>query len=417
MLLATRKLYLAIPLLALVACEREATLAPGEATGFATAYNRWTPGPDDTCTAEQHNAYSTIGPDGLLYPAWHPPTDETTGCTFGHDHGRDPRGSALYASVGQIPLGYANEQLAIYDPTTIRHEDHVGHKIEWENDMEMNFGDDLARELFGVRCDLLTKLHQGTHSKDAFTNNLHELVYHIDCTDGTKFNMTIMAAIGTAGEFVASCDRDRHVTVGPPSPLTSPDGGGKRIIPDRICMDQEILVADGSSSDFSGGLRESWQISQSLRTSEGKRLVHISPYYQVIAPSRFHDPALADLTGRPIDVCYEIGPSGERAQGGLCDESTAEGAIVGLAFDDPQSRFNGAHRFVDVNSNDVTNPDGPEIWYTDPFGHNGSTESFAGSIRQFIARIDNQRGARFSGPNIGRDRDYGRPGLGVHAPN
>src|SRR5205807_1369689 len=84
--------------------------------------------------AEVHNSYSVVGPDRKLYPTWHPPVDPVTGCSFGHDHGRDPRGSALYAEVGPIPFGYANEQLDVYDPANPRHEDHFGHKIEWEND-------------------------------------------------------------------------------------------------------------------------------------------------------------------------------------------------------------------------------------------------------------------------------------------
>src|SRR3989442_9024424 len=58
-----------------------------------------------------------------------------------HDHGRDPRGSALYATVGPIPFGYANEQLDVYDPANPRHEDHFGHKIEWENGVQQHFGD------------------------------------------------------------------------------------------------------------------------------------------------------------------------------------------------------------------------------------------------------------------------------------
>ncbi|HEY6209718.1 MAG TPA: hypothetical protein VIW28_11700 [Gemmatimonadales bacterium] len=45
-----------------------------------------------------------VGPDGKLHPTWHPPIDPATGCSFGPDHGRDPRGSALYAQVGPIPF-------------------------------------------------------------------------------------------------------------------------------------------------------------------------------------------------------------------------------------------------------------------------------------------------------------------------
>ena len=54
--------------------------------------------------------------------------------------------------------------------------------------------------------------------------------------------------------------------------------------------------------------------------------------------------------------------------------------------------------------------------YTDPFGKHGQTQPFPGSIRQFIARINNDRGGlELAGPGIGGDRDYGGPR--VHAPN
>ena len=33
--------------------------------------------------------------------------------------------------VGAIPFAYANEQLVTWDPANQRHEDHVGHKVEW----------------------------------------------------------------------------------------------------------------------------------------------------------------------------------------------------------------------------------------------------------------------------------------------
>src|SRR5690606_23531193 len=117
-----------------------------------------------------HDRYATLGPDGKKYPTWHPPVDPLTGCTFGHEHGRDPRGSALYHLVGDLPFGYANEQLNAAGLGMQRHEDHVGHKVEWENDVHMQL-EGGAGTIVDLRCDVLTKLHQGTHSKDAFTNN------------------------------------------------------------------------------------------------------------------------------------------------------------------------------------------------------------------------------------------------------
>jgi len=234
-----------------VAACHEGPAAPdyGPATGNAASFGIWTPSTRDDCTQAQHDAFSVVGPDHKRYPTWHPPIDPVSGCSFGHDHGRDPRGSALYREVGDIPFGYANEQLDVYDPLTTRHEDHFGHKVEWQNDIPMHFGSDAADALFDVRCDVLVKLHQGTHSKDAFTNNLHELVYHIRCSDGTEMHITMLAAIGTPGQFERSCD-GTTVVVGPATPANSPDGGGVRIISDRTCVDRDILVPPGQFSSF-----------------------------------------------------------------------------------------------------------------------------------------------------------------------
>ena len=400
-------------IIAVLSCESNGLFVPGEATGFGTAYGIWQPGPTDTCTKEQHDRYAVTGPDGKLYPTWHPPVEPGSGCRFGHEHGRDPRGSDLFRDVGPIPFAYANDRLDIYDPLTARHEDHVGHKIEWENDVRLDFGG-TAGAVLDVTCDVLTKLHQGTHSKDAFTNNLHELVYHIRCNDGTAMSVTMLAAIGTPGEFVVSCDRERHITVGPAKPVNSPKGGGKRALPDRSCVDRHVMVPSGRESNFSTGLHESWETSNSIRTVDGHTVASFDPYFQVFRPSRFYDASRPDAVGRPIEVCYETTSLGLRARGDECDESTGNGAIAGVRYDDPRSQFNGVHRVVDINGNRIRNEDGPEIWYTDPFGRNARTDPFPGSIRQFIAKVDNS-GREGHGPGIGRNRDHGGPG--VRAPN
>ena len=383
---------------------------PGDAKGFSRAWAAWTPGSTDTCSREIHQRYSVVGPDGLLYPTWHPPIDSETGCQFGHEHGRDPRGSDLYKEVGPIPFGYANQQQDVYDPYTSRHEDHVGHKVEWENDVKLDFNG-AASAVLEVTCDVLAKLHQGTHSKDAFTNNLHELVYHIRCTDGTAMSVTVLTPIGTAGEFVSSCT-GAHIKAGTPSPANSPDGGGQRRIPDRACIDSHILRAGTENSNFGAGLHESWETSNSVRTAEGRTVASFDPYFQVQFASRFYDPSMPDNTGRPILLCY--GVNGLKAQGSMCRDATANGQIQGVAYDDPRSPFNGVLRFIDVNSNRINNADGAEFWYSDPMGKHAQKTPFPGSIRQYIAAIDN--GGRVGGgPVLGRDRNYG--GAGVHAPN
>jgi len=116
------------------------TEPPDAPAGLSAAMGRWEPTSFDTCSKEIHDAWSTVGPDGKLYPTWHPPVDPLTGCTFGHEHGRDPRQSDLYRELGPIPFGYANEYLTASGFVGERHEDHVGHKIEWENDIEMRLG-------------------------------------------------------------------------------------------------------------------------------------------------------------------------------------------------------------------------------------------------------------------------------------
>lgn len=389
-----------------VACNEPAAIgAPDAPSGPSRAYSAWTPGPYDTCTEEIHDRYATIGPDGKLYPTWHPPRDPDSGCTFGHEHGRDPRGSDLYDAVGDIPFGYANEVGDLFAP-------HVGYKIEWENDVEMAVGrGDVGSSLFQIRCDVLVELHQGSAGAGALINPLHELTYHVRCSDGTELHFAKISTIGHAGEFVRSCDGDTSIVVAPGEPAGAPDGGGRRRIPDRTCVEEHILVPEGERSSFGSGLRESWQLSESLRSASGNRLASVGPYFNVSNPSRYYDPSSPTLVSRPIDLCFEVLPDGRRAQGGFCEEISD----TTVGWDDPRSPFDGAHRDVDINSIRISNEDGPEIWYTDAFGANGRTEPFEGSIRQFIAKVNNEA-LTPSGPAVGRQRDYGE-GEGVHPPN
>ena len=131
-------------------------------------------------------------------------------------------------------------------------------------------------------------------------------------------------------------------------------------------------------------------------------------------PSRFYDPAAPNITGRPIAECDALNP-GRDLNNDLCAQSTNDGALTGLAFDDSRSKFNGVRRFIDVNNNDVDNEDGPEVWYSDPFGRNARKQPFPGSIRQWVSRTKNEYGFNVDGPAIGFNRNYGV--ASTHAPN
>lgn len=406
-----KKFATALVLLATAACETPTEPfdpflgETPQVVGDAVAFGIWEPSGTDTCSAAVHDQYSAVGPDGLRYPTWHPPVDPATGCRFGHEHGRDPSGSDLFEEVGAIPFGYANQHLQTGGFGAPRNEDHVGHKVEWENDIQMNVGG-AGSEVLDITCDVMTKLHQGTHSPDAFTNNMHEVVYHVRCTDGTGFSATLLTPIGVAGELVVGCDRDIHIDAGTANPSISPDGGGKRAIPEAACVQQRIIAPEDGRPRFDSALRESWEVSASLRTDQNRTIASFNPYYQVEDPSRFFDRSSDRDMARPIDLCRLPELVGE-------DRCESVGSDS-ISWDDPRSPFKGVRRFVDVNANRVRNADGPNIWYTNALGRNGSTEPFPGSIRQWVAIRDNS-GIDLHGGIIGRNRSYDAPG--VRAPN
>ena len=140
------------------------TVAPPAAAEQAAAYGIWQPTRHDSCSKEVHDRYWVYGPDGKVYPTYHPPVDPVTGCSFGHEHGRDPAGSNL-ADI-PFPFGYVNQQ-ATTAGLAPRHEDHVGHKIEWYNDGGY-YGPGRPDTAHDQVCDVAYKLHMGSHSDDAF---------------------------------------------------------------------------------------------------------------------------------------------------------------------------------------------------------------------------------------------------------
>ncbi len=442
---------------------------PAPAPGDSVAYGLWSPSSRDTCTKAQHDAYNAVGPDGKRYPTWHPPTGPG-GCTFGHEHGRNPTGSALLADLnglyGGLLFGYANEQLDVWNASRgitngMRHEDHVGHKVEWENDLtiyESTTTGGAARRALAVKCDFFMKAHQGTHSKDAFTNNMHELTYAVQCHDGpggaigTKAIVTKMVVFGKPGEFSEGSVAGgfRSIPVGSASPLNSPVGPGLRSLPTMNRVLESILVPPGSYSDFSQGVYEDWISANYIRVpGRSKELIYFDPHFAVFTPSRFFWPGsdsetygitrtaadIATSVGRSVDVCWMqrvVGGVIHKARGGECDMMTNRGAIrTPFPADDPRSEFNGVHREFYFNNTVIVNPPGASgattVWLTDPFGNVAPAGTSVGTLQQYISAVDNRkrtedgyislsgRAYALESIAIGQDRDYG--GAGVHAPN
>jgi hypothetical protein len=290
------------------------------------------------------------------------------------------------------------------------------------------------------------KIHQGTHSRDAFTNNLHELVYAMQCRDGaggaigSKAIVTKMVVFGVPGTFSEGSPAGGFTTIqaGTPMPMNSPSGTGLRSLPTINRVLASILVPAGQWSQFSLGTYEDWISANYLRVSgRTQELLYFDPHFAVFSPSRFYWPgsdpnsygitrSAADIAGdigRSVDVCW-MQNGGNRARGGECDWM---GVSSQISSTDPRSAFNGIHREFYFNNTVIVNPGGATFWYTDPFGNAATAGTGPATIQQFISAVDNRtrtesglisstgRTYPLESVAIGGNRSYG--GSGVHAPN
>ncbi len=401
----------------------------------AYANRNWTPTAFDTCPKWLHDSYSVVGPDSTVYPGWHPPevTNPETGarCTFGHEHGRDPSGSDIYAWVSSslaspghedeagLPFGLANEKLIDYAAANpgvaVRGEDHVGHKVDWANDVTLVDRDGhyvLTPANERIACDFLFKVHQGSHSADATVNNVHELVYAAKCNDGTELISTTIARFGPPDQYQRSCEPATTVISGTTSPW--PSGGGERILPDRGCLERYVLVPPGSSSAASDiwALYENWKLEGELKTQGGATIASFDPWFAVRNPSRYAWPGTG--IGRTLSASWET----DSTDNGVVNRApwTNVSSLDPFEYRDPRSPFDGAQRDFYLRETTVRNSGGPEYWYTDPYGRNGQSTPFPGAICQLVGTVDNSSRPELRRRLFARDADYG-DGNGVHAPN
>lgn len=416
----------------------------------SAAFGIWVPTSQDTCTVADHDSFNVIGPDGRRYPTWHPPVmtkSNGSTCKFGHEHGRDPKSYPDYQSlvnhfaydankngtidadekaVSGIPFGYVNEQMDVFEQargsTVMRHEDHVGHKVEWEapGDLFVHGGPgDFSNRRSVAKCNYFAKVHQGTHSKDAFTNNLHEVIGAINCpTENYNIIIEKMVAFGKPGIFAGSppCDpRGGEVKVGTDSMNSRyPSGPGTREIGVRSCVESNFLVPNGR---FSTNFYEIWIGDTTITAAGGKALVR-NPFIQFASfnPIRYYYPGRnEDNLGYTIDLCYETEANGDKARGQPCDQLNGSKP----AWDSPNSIFTDTRRETYFSASLISNAGGPTIWYSDPYGNNAKNAPFTGSLKQYIINQNVDPGQKYSAivdtSAYGANRSYG--GNGVHAPN
>jgi hypothetical protein len=361
----------------------------------------WTPlQPYDTCSKALHDAFWTYGPDNKIYPTWHPPVYEFADgstCTFGHEHGQDQRQSNLYGTTGPLPFAYVNEQLSPTDPNFQRNEDHVGHKVALFNGLFTP--DDATLTNRPPICDVLFKLHQGSHSPDALKNNTHERFLHYRCFDDlnrTQRNMEVhwksLQPFGSPNSFqieAANQFSQLIVTAGA-SPANQPSGENRRQIPAPQTM-QATINANGGATDrdsfcdncnsIATWNSESWQGGPQLilvKPVNGVDQVAFQfsagPYWNLQSSSRYYDPAgntdpanSQYLMSRQIDLCYIAGSVVYTAAD--CKLARSRNGGARIAWNSPLSPFAGTKRFNEGNFVLLRNPDpiNQRLFFT-PYG-------------------------------------------------
>lgn len=382
---------------------------------------RWSPATDSTrfaneCSKDVHDSYYVIGPDGKKYPTWHPPRDPATGCWFGHEHGDNPAGSALWSELKRhfawdannngtideseatsarsgIPLGYAAEVGG--DPTAILHDSY-----------KIAFIDGVARQRVvgsgtqdaSLRCNQLLVFAHDTQTSAAIGQALHPLTYAIDCTPtdnssyASKLILSVMADYGSSQA---------------PAAQGSEVAAARRLPEATAQVYPSAFVTVGNNADLSAALAERWDTIVSVRSSAGVELARANPGLINRSPSRY---VLGSGSGAvaqaSIGLCY----SGLNAADALVSDPAQSASIVRqvrgsatdcarlsptgpatalaarVRFDDRNAQFKGCSRSVIWRDQTIRNGNGPTIWYSNASGADARSSAFTGSLRQYIAR-------------------------------
>lgn len=397
------------------------------------------------CSSRQHDRYWVRARDGYVYRTWHPPTDidVETGlpCSYGHEHGDDPRTSALYTWAGGIPFGIANRVALLGGHH--RHEDHFGHKVVVQNDYETAIGNGPTDEPIiptGFHCYWLSKVHQGTHSGDSLGNNEHEYQNNLMCDDGamrhaedgwvmntgpthhTEISVRTLTTWGAPGSFKAC---DGLVLTSVPGEGRAPAMGSdtNREIKCAVASSgwtyharpTPLVSETGDVTLGDGGIDELWKPWMTVTTREGQPIFLSSAYYIVRNPARLFNPlpenggfvprrdvngdGTIDLWIPTLEVCLALRAAGEvRA---ACDGLPTFPSDVPQTewWRLPESPFNGTIRVVHPKGSPLYNNSDRTHFCTDYTGqetaHDPTLDARGfetcpdGEILQYLANTNN----------------------------
>jgi hypothetical protein len=372
----------------------------------------WEPTLAGECSAAEHDKYWVRAADNNYYRTWHPASIGS--CTFGHEHGDDPRTSNLNVWSGGVPFAYANELNGAE-----REEDHVGHKITVQNSWEAvtaNGAD--SRETAtsaGFTCHWLSHIHQGTHSPDALGENAHEYHVNVACDDGaarkptnpqweaaagannhTEVSLKLLAAFGEPGSFKACAGKEFVIPNGVGGGLSSLGNDTHRVLP---CVDgiRRLATALGPNAAESrdDGTEELWRPGGILKNNSGNVAVKVNAYYQVWDPIRVYnrDNQSFDIdrdgNGQPDQLIYTIDMCTTQKGrdfliakfANFCDGLPAQLNSVPKSewWKSPLSPFRGMKRSVHSKGVTLDNGGGPEFRCTSATGRDGYADAIKGS--------------------------------------
>jgi hypothetical protein len=149
------------------------------------------------CPTWVHDRYVVSGPDGKMYPTWHPQVDPEYRCYFTHEHGDDPRTSLANSTLP--PFGYIGAVGG-------HQEAHEGFKVFVTNAGFTNEEGRTALDSTRVVA------HMGTGGVRRYDEQFHSLMVDL-VGRGREFHIQVMSDTGTPGSICNRAGRD-FVTLG-----------------------------------------------------------------------------------------------------------------------------------------------------------------------------------------------------------
>jgi len=326
------------------------------------SYYRDFPRQRGECPQSVHDRYWVKDANGVSHPTWHPPVDPVTGCRFAHEHGDDPRLSPNYSFAEGIPFGITHGGSAGF----MRHEDHVGHKIivqtGWglvdgnpQNGIQPDSG--FIRRT-GINCDWLSKIHQGSWSRDALANNAHEYFLNLRCTDGVQMRLKQLITFGPPELVTNICD---NPVVNEDDALGNPDQTSQAFhsgvastsgVAVTQALDGKREFACIKNVRWKDTLEELWK-SDGVLEFPGGGFINFSPYYVVLNPARYMNHQWAvrgavDSYISSLDLCFDDNAAYQGLPMRFCNSVPAELGELNSAVRqrDLRNPMNGTRRVI-----------------------------------------------------------------------